>query len=286
MAAARERRRSFSSSRVEARRRRRRIGLTLLLVLLLVGMGVGAWYLTRLPALTIAQVEVHGGVTVDTVALRERIEQVLDARYFFFVPKRFVYTYPHDALVALLEAEPRVARASMMREERTLSVRVVEHVPIALWCADPGARAGCVFLAEDGEAFDVAPYLAGVVLRRYVTEERAPEVGVAFASSTFLADTEAFAEALAREHGMRAGSVTRTQAGDVRYRIVGGGEVVVAANAAVEEVFANLDSILGSAEFKHLEPGNFAYIDLRFGNKVFVKESLATTSTSTALTEE
>ena len=37
-------------------------------------------------------------------------------------------------------------------------------------------------------------------------------------------------------------------------------------------VIENLKTILVSEEFSHLKPGNFQYIDLRFGNKIFVNE--------------
>ena len=256
------------------------------LLVLLAGLGAGTWYLTRLPALSLNRVEVTGGITLDEGALRARVEDALEGSYLFLIPKRFLYTYPHDALVELIEHEPRSAGVTIERDGQMLSVHVTEHIPVALWCAESEVHEGCVFLSEGGEAFDQAPRLEGAVLHRYVTEGRAPEAGVPFAPAAFLADTEAFAEALERQHGMRARSITRTADGDLRYRILGGGEIAVAADAPVDEVFANLDSVLGSAEFAHLAPGNFAYIDLRFGNKVFVKEGLATTtSTSTASSE-
>ena len=51
-----------------------------------------------------------------------------------------------------------------------------------------------------------------------------------------------------------------------------------------DRVFANLSSVLESESFTHLEPGNFQYIDLRFGNKVFVNEELGVaTSTESEL---
>ena len=59
---------------------------------------------------------------------------------------------------------------------------------------------------------------------------------------------------------------------------------------APEETVANLRSILASDEFNDLQPGSFQYIDLRFGNKVFVNKedpsliAASTTATSSPVT--
>jgi hypothetical protein len=55
----------------------------------------------------------------------------------------------------------------------------------------------------------------------------------------------------------------------------------------------NLMAVISSPDFSHLKPGNFQYIDLRYGNKVFVNEEevvvpeefdVVSTSTSSATT--
>ena len=47
-----------------------------------------------------------------------------------------------------------------------------------------------------------------------------------------------------------------------------------------EQTVANLETVLTAPAFTDLSPGNFSYIDLRFGNKVFVnEEQIVTTST-------
>jgi len=40
----------------------------------------------------------------------------------------------------------------------------------------------------------------------------------------------------------------------------------------VADSFKNLQSILSSEEFIHLQNGAFQYIDLRFGDKIFLNE--------------
>ena len=61
-------------------------------------------------------------------------------------------------------------------------------------------------------------------------------------------------------------------AGDAYMTIVGGGEFKVSLKQPAKETVDNLLTVLGSEQFAHLTPGNFDYIDLRFGSKVFVNE--------------
>jgi len=76
--------------------------------------------------------------------------------------------------------------------------------------------------------------------------------------------------------------------------VVGGGEFKVTLTQEPEQTVENLLVVLTSEEFQGIEPGSFQYIDLRFGNKVFVNEELATPnedvtseiSTTTEETEE
>jgi hypothetical protein len=75
---------------------------------------------------------------------------------------------------------------------------------------------------------------------------------------------------------------------DAFFTIAGGGEIKATLNESPARTIENLNTILRSEEFSDLEPGNFQYIDLRFGTKVFVNEEpLLPPATSTAtVTEE
>lgn len=75
-------------------------------------------------------------------------------------------------------------------------------------------------------------------------------------------------------------------AGDVFYILAGGGEFKATLRDDATKVFDNLRAILASDEFKDVRPGNFQYIDLRFGNKVFVNEETGGVGSSTATTTE
>lgn len=256
------------------RARRYRVVRWFFSILLVIVLLAGVWYVTRLPSFTITSVEVTGTVTIDSQALETRLEHMLDERYIFFIPKRFFYTYPHDALVADILRETRVEEVTVVRVGTELSVAVTEYAPRALWCKEvySTVNEGCVFISDTGAAFAEAPPLSGSVFRRYAEEGRMPQSGAVFSSSTYMHVTEEFSLALLREHGMQVTAIVKTADGDVRYRVLGDGEIIVAEDTPIQEVFENLDSILSSSEFAHIAPSNFIYIDLRFGDRVFVKE--------------
>ena len=61
-------------------------GIAITVVVLL---GYGVWYVTRLPALTLTEVEVKGGETVSHEELKSIVREELRGSYLFLVPKRF-----------------------------------------------------------------------------------------------------------------------------------------------------------------------------------------------------
>lgn len=270
---------SFRGRRVRERLRRRRAVRLVVLLILGGGLLVGVWYGTRAKFVTITTVEVSGSTTIDLRAVEQEVQSILDGSYLFLIPKRFSYTYPHDIIMNTLEHLPRVAHATVTRTSRTvLSVALSEYTSYALWCQSvasstaPDAPGPCLFISEEGFAFAEAPSLQGMTFLRYITPERNPVVGMILASADYIQVTKEFAHALLRAHHLQVYAITETSDGDLRYRVRGGGELLVDKDADMQEVFANLDAVLNSTEFKHLTSGNFVYIDLRFGNKVFVKE--------------
>ena len=235
---------------------------------------VGVWYLTRLPAVTISQIRIEGGETIPHDQVRSVIETVLGNSYLLLVPHRFAYTYPHDAVVHAVEGIPRVRSVYVERPDpKSLNVAFDEFTPFALWCLDT-PNAPCYFLDDTGYAFAPAPALDGGALVRHTHEgDTELSVGHAFSGDDF-AYIHAFTDRLRDELGLRITDVRYSKEGDIELFINGGGSLKITREQNQDDTFAYLASILASKEFKHLKPGNFNYIDLRFGKKIFVNEEL------------
>jgi cell division septal protein FtsQ len=243
---------------------------------------IGVWHVTRLPYFTISTVEVDGGETITHEMVRTKVEEVLAQSYISLIPYRFTFLYPHDAIRDTLYSLSRIKNVSVDRNGASLSVAYDEYVPYALWCLSANDTE-CFFIDETGFAFAPGPRLEGGTFVRHMIE------GVSELSRTEVFETQEFATLhalLARLHAelaLRVTDVTHTKDDDLVLRVHGGGELKLRKDTEYDRAFDNLVSVLTSPEFRHLEPGNFQYIDLRFGNKVFVNETLVddTLSTST-----
>lgn len=230
----------------------------------------GAWHIVRLPSLTISQVVVAGGETISHESIQVETEQLLEGEYWGFIPRRFVYLYPQQEIVELLEATPRVKNPTVERHRKTIMVSLAEFEPAALWC-DVSSTTPCVFLDENGYGFAAAPALSGGAFTRFI------RVGKTATTSAVYADQNDFMqlkelERLLADIGWLVSRIEFDDARDVFIYFNEGGELKVTLQLTPEKTLENLQAVLTAEEYSHLQPGNFEYIDLRFGNKVFVNE--------------
>lgn len=251
---------------------------------------VAMWYVTRLPFFSLSDVAVSGGETISHEEIRTSVEQELEGTYFLIVPKRFSYTYPHDRIVTVLEKNQRIHNIVVERTSRTaLGVSFDEYFPHALWCTEDTAKP-CFFITREGYAFALSPTLQGGAFVRHFVEglDEVREGEVIRANE--LARIDAFIQRLNDEQKLRVASLVYRQDGDITFNLHGGGMIFINRNKDFNATFENVAAVLNSDEFKHLKPGNFAYVDARFDNKVFVNEQMiqeeaTTTATSTGLSE-
>jgi cell division septal protein FtsQ len=260
-------------------------------VLSIIGIALcvtAVWYLTRLNFVTISTVTVQGGETIPHTAIETIVNDTLRGSYMRVIPYTFAYAYPREEIVRMLNSVPRIRDVHVARTSgTTLTVTYGEYMPHALWCMSIEEVSECYFLDKAGYAFSLAPPLRGGSLVRYVIEGTEHLEEKQILPSELFQETEKFIELLGTQLEFRVTHVTYTTDGDSIYRINGGGDFLVTTEMNVEEALNNLRAILESKEFNHIEPGNFNYIDLRFGKKVFVNEELtpATTTGTTTLSE-
>jgi hypothetical protein len=231
----------------------------------------GVWHVTRLPIFTITTVTATGGITIDEAEVERKATAVLEGSYLKFIPRRFSFFYPYEALVSEVQTVPRIKDVVVERVDRQLiAITFAEYVPDALWCVSKDSDE-CLFLDESGYAFGEAPDLRGGSLIRYYALQDSPAVGESPFFGEVYRTTQAFADALAAT-GWYVKSVEIDSAADAFYTLVGGGELKVSLKDESERTLSFLATVRESKEFAHLLPGNFEYIDLRFGTKVFVNE--------------
>lgn len=248
------------------------------------------WYGSRLEMFTITTVKVEGGETISHDQVRELAEDELKGEYHHLVPRRFTWTYPEEVILEKVKNIPRVKDVSVTQvDSNTILLKLTEYYPFALWCDENADMGGCLFLDAEGYAFMEAPLLTGSSMLRYKNNSSEPKRGEKPFDTTFMSDTSRFASSVTRDIGFSINQVERVNNDEVTYHIADGGQIKVSLRQSVDESLTNLVTVLGSDIFSHLRPGNFQYIDLRFGNKVFVneeKDDLPATTTATSSPEE
>ncbi len=246
---------------------------------------ISIWYGTRVDSFTIDTVTVRGGETIEHKQIEEIVRNQLAGAYLKFVPRAFAFTYPAKDIEASILNIKRIKDLTIVRENGTaLTVEFTEYVPHALWCGSSDSE-GCFFLDENGYSFSPAPSLSGGSFLRLVSIAKDPAEDVqAFSTEDYKKVhelTTLFADA-----GWYIGKAELDATGDAFFTIVDGGEFKVSLRQSAQETVDNMLTVLNSEKFEHIQPGNFEYVDLRFGSKVFVNEVTLTTPTSTATSSQ
>ncbi len=259
----------------------------------LVGLIVaGLWYGTRIKMLTITEVSVSGGETIPHDLVKKITSETLVGSYIGIIPRSFAWWYPQEEILSKISEIPRMKNPVVTRDSRTsLAIQFDEYEPYALWCKERLSE-DCLFVDKAGYAFTAAPKLSGGAFLRYRTLGRDMLVGTTLAERHDLDTMEKFVDLVDLNLKFRVTQIETDTAGDVFYILSGGGEFKATLRDDATKVFDNLRTILASKEFSDIRPGNFQYIDLRFGNKVFVNEevggvgSSSVSSTSPTVDEE
>ena len=246
------------------------LGMSLLLLLC-----VGTWYVTRLPFFTITDIHITGGETVSHTKIRGMVEAQLAGTYFLVVPRTFTYLYPHEQIQEALRHETRIHSLVIQREgNNTLAISFEEYIPYALWCENETRTARCLFVDDTGYAFSPAPPMRGGAFMRHVVEAAELTNRTHIFDAASLENMETFIALLESQYPFRVLGATHSNETDIAYRLSGGGQFLVNNTMPATAVFENIVALLSAPEFAHIAPGNFDYIDLRFGNKVFVHEGI------------
>jgi len=257
------------------------IGVFSLVVLVLTGV----WYGSRVNMLTIDTIIIEGGQTISHDQVRDTVAGTLTGNYFGLIPKRFAWTYPHTTIVTEVATVSRVKNPIVERLSGTeLRVVIDEYIPFALWCKFEN-ESDCFFIDREGFAFAQAPVLEGGSLYRFYTLGDEPALKEVLRDGLVLANIVTMAEALESDFSFPVTKIELDTMGDVFFHVVRGGEIKVAVSQSPQKTLENLALVLSADDFAGLKAGTFQYIDLRFGSKVFVNDTILAEASTTTPTD-
>ena len=243
------------------------------LVLVSLALVAGGFvFLSRLPALRIAEVRVEGVAEPFTGEIAARARAELSGAYGFLVPKSNSFLYPREALAAaILDAFPRLASAKLERDGLTaLTIRVAPRTAAALWCGGPSSH--CYAIDHSGVIYEeVPPEENSALLVIRGGRGAAEPVGGSLLTPERFRELLSFALYL-KDRGLAADALAITPEGDYRFGLSGGAELRLAGTQAFGIVRENFEAVLSSDDFKKKSLAGLEYIDLRFGNKIYYRE--------------
>jgi hypothetical protein len=121
---------------------------------------VGLVLLIRLPRVQVRHIEVVGANVVDPGDVTEFVNQQLQGKTLFILPKSSIFLISEHGLEKkIAKAFPRIQTVSVQRSNfSTLTISMTEYQGVYLWCTD---EATCDFMDQNGIAFAPAPYFSG-----------------------------------------------------------------------------------------------------------------------------
>lgn len=271
-------------------------------VLCAAGILAGIYYGTRVSYGQITDVVVIGGETISHNEIEGLVQRELAGTYGGLIPRRFFYTYPQERILAQVRTVPLVKDARVFLQDRhTVRVEFSEYTPFALWCGEEAARpAGalpadtppaqppCFFIDDAGYAFAESPVVRGALYTRFSRASTTPAYAARFDPAPLIGEMVSLRARLRDETGLGIVRVAVQNADDATLYTASGAEIKIRTQDTATHVYDTLLQIFHTDTYAYLLRDGFKSIDIRFGNRVYVKdmkavetEQATTTATST-----
>jgi cell division septal protein FtsQ len=247
---------------------RRRLGaVSLGAIALLAAIVVGLSYL---PFLQIRGVEVSGTKTLATSTIAGYIESQIAGAYLLVIPKRNIFIYPKRAIAdGLLKRFPELRAADVHAKNfHTIAADVVEREPKALWCQG----GSCYLMDQDGVVYAYAPADAQSSFVRYSGHTEGALLPRQYLTPEKFESLFALADAVSQKvPDSPVETVAVDSNNDAEATLSNGFVLKFALGDAGGDVFERFVLALASGPFAEHALGDFEYLDLRFGDKLYYK---------------
>ncbi len=270
---------ALPQSKVRARRKRQRIIIASFVLTIAVLIFGGLVWLAHASFLRSTTAEVSGATTLDPQTISNAVLSDLSGSYLYLFPKNNIFLYPKQQTEAdLLTQLPTIAKVTIGAKNFTaLGVTVTERARKALWCGssttDPSA---CFWLDQDGLAYAAASSVA-LGLEASSTYEHYYGSLTGDAPQHFVTPEQfhalsALVDALSQSQTDNSiTSIEVGDTGDVRITFANNFALLFSLTSAGADVYQRFNLALTSDVFTGHQLGDFQYLDLRFGDKLYYK---------------
>jgi cell division septal protein FtsQ len=277
--------------RTEEARRRARIRLALKISFLSFGAVLFLGCVTFVchhDLLRIKQIFVQTDGSLSNDELAATIKNELQGTYFGFLPKDSVFLNKIKSLETALHTQhPRIAKTNVQRAGfSTIHATVEERTPSALWCGDvvpPIAYekttedmrtteelwGNCYLIDKTGFIYANAPFFSGNMFPRYYGSLNTAEpIAQQYMPTDQFEAWQNFYTSLTHKDSVPQ-ALLFVDERDIELYLTNGLRVLIPRDQTPEVILERLITLLESDTIDKDKKVN--YIDLRFGNKVYVK---------------
>ena len=276
------RRVALPESKLKRKRRIKRTRLAILLgvaLLFLTGIIIG---LSWVPYIRISSFDISGAQTVSTSTLEQFAQGKIAGRIMLVFPKNNIFLYPKKEIRSELLAQyPALREADVHAENfETVKIAVSERKPAALWCgAVPEVSGNCKLMDATGNVYAPDILHDAQQFVRYSVEATSTKGYTSQVKPLQFATPQDFAALVAlvaslddNQKDTTIDSVDIDANDDVHANFSNGFTLIFALKDAGKDVFERFALALASQPFLNKTTNDFAYLDLRFGDKLYYKE--------------
>jgi len=278
----------LGESRLKARKRKRHVlvgGGVCFVIAAVCGSSV---WLAHASFVRITGVVVSGAAGVLPDIIKSAVEKDIAGAYLWVYPKNNIVLYPKSTIHNhLLTQFPTLKSADVHLNPpigglHTLYVTVVERKPTALWCGFEASSSNCFLLDENGLVYAPAPHYSGDAYIKYAGTEFSGGLPWHYLTGQEFHSLSALVEAIVklargayasggRESADRVVTVSVDTSNDVHIHFAGGFELLFGLHDDSGQLFERFSLALSAAPFTTHALGEFEYLDLRFGDKLYYK---------------
>lgn len=270
------------------RRRRKIFAIKALSVfLILIGFVFLLSWLSKMQSIQIENIEVSGNTTLSKEEIANLVKAETSAKYFKLFSKNSIFLYPRKSIEKTLTDDLKKIETVSIKSKRlkTLLISMVERKPNSLWCfsrpeegtSRKNNNSGkCYFLDKEGLIFSEAPDFSGNSFLRYygLLDNIEQPIGENYMTSEKFREVSRFIGSL-EILGIKVATFRAESENDYEIILKNGIKIILDDKKPFDKTLENIQSILGEVDLKSdyspSNPPKINYVDLRFGNKVYLK---------------
>ncbi|MBM2818033.1 MAG: Cell division protein FtsQ [Parcubacteria group bacterium] len=271
------------------RRRRRKIFAikAVTVFLLLIGLVFLLSWFSKISRLQIENIEVSGNSSLSSDEIIDVMKKETSAKYFMIFSKNSIFLYPKQSIMAKLADDFKKIDSVSIKSKglKTLAVSIAERERNALWCFSEAGEGSliknenssrCYFLDKGGLVFSEAPDFSGNSFLRYygLLDGTIDPIGENYMTHDRFKEVSRFVKSL-EDLGINALEFQAESENDYAVNLKNGVKIIFDDKQPFDKTLENIQSILSEVdlkgEYSPTNPPKINYVDLRFGNKVYLK---------------